>query len=194
MTPDGSAWMRRILAAAAGGLVAGAFIELVAYPALEIVGRGWELGAVPFLLAQVAFAPVLAALIAGLAHPDRVYLTALLSQGALAAFAILVAETRANPGVSFIAVTPFGIPLALWGALLVDAHLGGRAQALAPLRDISYIPAYFLTLCAIFPPAIFWLPAPFGAMLAVAAPAAFFIGLAGRNRRIRAREREGSSV
>jgi hypothetical protein len=176
-------WPRRIVAATTGGLTAAVFVESVAYPALGTVGRSWELGAVPALLSTILFAPVVAAIIAGLIQPVRTYLTAVTAYVVIAATAAGYVLLQLQPTILVFVATGWGLPLALWGALLVDARPSGRAQRLRGLRDLSYGPACLMTVFAILPPCVHWLSEPLSVIIAWTIPSAFFLWLSSRNRR-----------
>lgn len=175
-------WPRRIVAAAIGGVSAAVFVESVVYPALETVGRSWELGAIPALLSAILFAPVLAAIIAGLIQPAGIYLTSVTAYVVIAATTVGYVVLQLQPTILVFVATGWGLPLALWGALLVDARLGGRAESLRSLRDLSYAPACLMTVFAILPPSVHWLPEPFSVIVAWGIPSAFFLWLSSRNR------------
>ena len=186
-------WGRRILAALIGGFSSAVFVRSIAYPALESVGRMWELGAVSSMLSQTLFMPVLAGIIAGVIQPVRIYLTALAAYGMVTGMALAFLQMRLLPSLVAIAISVWGIPLALWGALLVDARPSGRAQALRGVRDLSYGLACLMTVFAILPPSVRWLPAPLSVFVAWGIPAAFFLWLAARNRRAPKEDRTTTS-
>jgi hypothetical protein len=177
--------LRPIGAGVAAALLAVAFTELAAAPALEARGRSWEMGGIPFLFAAIFFAPLLAALVAGLFAPRRVYWAAGAAAAALAIAAGAVTQFQNNPGLSFIALTPFGLPLIAWGAVLVDATPAGWTLRLRGLRDATYAPAGILSFMALLPPSLDAAPGVPGLVLAAVIPAAFFLWLARRNTRAR---------
>jgi hypothetical protein len=186
-------WIRRLAAATAGGLSAAVLVESVVYPALGAIGRSWELGAVPALLSTILFAPVLAAIIAGLVQPVQIYLTAVTAYVVIAATAAGYVLLQLQPTILVFVATGWGLPLALWGALLVDARPSGRAQRLRGLRDLSYGPACLMTVFAILPPCVHWLPEPHSVIIAWSIPAGFFLWLAARNRRA-STERKATTI
>ncbi len=183
-------WGRRIIAALIGGFTGTVFVTSIAYPAVESVGRTWELGAVSSKLSHMLFVPVLAGTIAGLIQPVRIYLTALAAYGMVTGMVLAFLQMRLLPGLLAVAILVWGIPLALWGALLVDARPSGRAQALRGFRDLSYGLACLMTVFAVLPPSVRWLPAPLSVLVAWGVPAAFFLWLAARNRRAATEARE----
>lgn len=180
-------WVRRILAATTGGVSAAVFVESVSYPALEAVGRSWEMGAIPSLLATILFAPVFAAMIAGLIQPTSIYLTAVTSYAAIAVTTVAYVLLELEPTILVFVATGWGLALALWGGLIVDARLGGRAKNFGVLRDLSYGPACLMSVFAILPPSVHLLPEPLSIIVAFAIPSAFFLWLASRNRHVSAK-------
>ena len=97
--------------------------------------------------------------------------------------AIVYLQLDLQPKLLAFAISGWGVPLALWGALLVDAKPSGRDKALRGFRDLSYASACLMTVFAILPACVRWLPEPLSIIVAWVVPAAFFLGLAARNRR-----------
>lgn len=185
-----SEWIRRGIAAVIGGVTSAVLVKSIASPALERVGRMWEFGAVSSMLSQLLFMPVLVGIIAGLIQPLRIYLTALAAHGVGTATAIAYLQMPFQASLIAFLISGWSIPLALWGALLVDARPSGHAQRLRGLRDLSYGLACFVTVFAVLPPSVRWLPVPFSVFVAWGVPAGFFLWLAARNRRAHAEDEQ----
>ncbi|MFN3476019.1 MAG: hypothetical protein ACK4Z6_00480 [Candidatus Methylomirabilales bacterium] len=175
----------RLLAAVIVGGAAGPAMELVAYPAL-LHFRDWEMGAIPFMIAQFFYTPVLAGLTAGFLAPHRPYVAAVLAQVVAAAWATAASTLDWwKPQLWGVAGIPLGVPLALWAALVVDPRAAARQPVLGWMQDLSYVLAYLHTVFATLPVPLRWLPSPFGSLIGWAAPAVFFLHVARRNRRAR---------
>lgn len=172
----------QLLAAAVVGGAAGPAMDLVAYPAL-LHFRDWEMGAIPLMVAQLFYTPVLAGLAAGSLAPHRPYVAALLAQAVVAAWATAAsAFDWWDPQVSGVAVTPPGVLLGVWAALVVDPGAAARGPVVVWMQYLSYAVAYLHTVLATLPVPLRWLPSPFGSVVGWLAPAAFFLYVARRNR------------
>lgn len=185
----------RIFGAAAVGAVAAAGDAIASGLAFNALSRGLEIGAIPLLLAAFMFVGLLAGTVAGLFSRDHPYRAAV-----LAAFLVFVFATGINdlkeqltPAMTrderreFWATIegllfggfPFGVPFALWGALLVDMNPG----RLGAVRALSYPFAAFIAFGAAIPVAVHWFPWPIGLVLAAVAAAAFMVRIVRRNGR-----------
>ena len=186
--------LRAAGAAACGAAIAAGY-SIATGLAFNAHGRAWEMGAIPLLLAAFVFVGLLAGAIAGLGSRRHPYLAAFLASLLLFAIAVGLNELRealtpymtrderrefwANIEGLFFAGFPFGVPLALWGALITDED-PGRLRA---LRDGSYGLAGFIMFVASIPAAVHWLPWQVGLGAAAVAALAFVGWIARRNRR-----------
>lgn len=185
----------RVLGAAAAGGAAAAVYAIAAGLAFNALSRAIEIGAIPLLLAAFVFVGLLAGTVAGLLSRQRPYLAAVLAAFLVFVFATIVndlkdqltpAMTR-NERREFWATIegllfggfPFGVPFALWGALLANVNPG----RLSAPRAVSYPLAGFIAFAALTPIAVHWLPWPIGLAAAAALAAALIVWIARRNSR-----------
>lgn len=185
----------RVFGAATVGAAAAAGYAIASGLAFNALSRGLEIGAIPLLLAAFVFVGLLAGTVAGLCCRERPYLAAV-----LAAFLVFVFATGVNdlkeqltPAMTrderreFWATIegllfggfPFGVPFALWGALLASVNPG----RLGALRAGSYPFAGFIGFGAVTPVAVHWFPWQIGLALAAVATVSFIVWIVRRNRR-----------
>jgi hypothetical protein len=181
-------------AGALGGATAAVYAVLTGI-AFHDMSRAWEMGAIPLLLASFVFVGLLSGIVAGLGCRRHPYLAALVASFLILVIASAISDFReeltpaltrderrefwANIEGLLFAGFPFGLPLALWGALVTDLKPG----RLAVVRDFSYGPIGFVVFVAIVPAALRWLPWQGGMVAAAAAALAFALWIARRNRR-----------
>jgi hypothetical protein len=184
----------RVFGAATVGAAAAAGYAIASGLAFNALSRGLEIGAIPLLLAAFVFVGLLAGTVAGLLCRERPYLAAI-----LAAFLIFVFATGVNdlkeqltPAMTrdgrrefwasieglLFGGFPFGVPFALWGALLASVN-PGRLDA---PRAVSYPFAGFIGFGAVAPVAVHWFPWQMGLPLAAVASLSFIVWIVRRNR------------
>ena len=185
----------RVFGAATVGAAAAAGYAIASGLAFNALSRGLEMGAIPLLLAAFVFVGLLAGTVAGLLCRERPYLAAV-----LAACLVFVIATGVNdlkeqltPAMTrderrefwasieglLFGGFPFGVPFALWGALLANVNPG----RLSGPRAVSYPFAGFIGFGAVTPVAVHWLPWPIGLALAAVATVSFIVWIVRRNRR-----------
>ncbi len=185
----------RVLGAATVGAAAAAGYAIASGFAFNALSRGMEIGAVPLLLAAFVFVGLLAGTVAGLLCRERPYMAAV-----LAAFLVFVFATGVNdlkeqltPAMTrderrefwasieglLFGGFPFGLPFALWGALLANVN-PGRLDA---SRAASYPVAAVVAFGALIPVAVHWFPWPIGLTLAAVATVLSIVWIVRRNHR-----------
>jgi hypothetical protein len=185
----------RVFGAATVGAVAAAGYAIASGVAFTTLSRGLEMGAIPLMLSAFVFVGLLAGTLAGLLCRERPYLAAFLASFLVFVFATGVndfkeqltpAMTRDQRREFWASIEgllfggfPFGVPFALWGALLGNVNPG----RLAAPRVISYPFAGLIGFGAVTPLAVHWLPWPLGLTAAAVSTAAFIIWIGHRNRR-----------
>lgn len=172
------------LAGLLGATLAALIAEVVVGPALSAQGSRLEMGGIPLLLSALVFAPLLAAMVAGLLAAAHPYRAGLVAQVGLVAIAVIAQEMQGRMVTTLIspAALLFYIPIGLWGSLLVDPRLAGRAARFRAVRDGSLGFAVIISFFALLGAAIYWVPATVGLLLELLLLAAFYGWIAWRNR------------
>ena len=184
----------RILGAATVGGVAAAGYATASGLAFNALSRGLEIGAVPLLLTAFVFVGLLAGTVAALLCPARPYVAAVLAAFLVFVFATVIndlkeqltpAMTRDERREYWASIEgllfggfPFGVPFALWGALLADVN----PRRLGSFRAASYPFAGLITFGALTPVAVHWLSWPIGLPVAVILAVAVIVWMIRRNR------------
>jgi len=182
----------RVFAASAAGAAAATAYAIAFGLASNTLSRGWEIGAIPLLLAAFVFVGLLAGTVAGLLCRERPYMAAVLAAFLVFVFATVVndfkepltpAMTRderrefwASIEAVLFGAFPFGVPFALWGALLANANPG----SLGARRRASYPVAGLIGFGALVPIAMQWFPWQIGLPLTAIATVAFIVWLVRR--------------
>jgi hypothetical protein len=172
------------VAGLAGAVVSGLLSETVIGPALAAQGQKLEMGGIPLLLSGIAFAPLLAAMVSGLLSKSHPYWAGLIAQVGLVAIATVVQEIHGRVATTIISPAPLPIyaAIGLWGSLIVDARLLGRAARLRGFRDGSVTFAGIIAFLALLGAGIYWVPALFGLVFDLALVLLFFGWIVRRNR------------
>jgi hypothetical protein len=172
------------VAALAGAAVSALISERIIGPALTAQGSKLEMGGIPLLLSAIVFAPLLAAMVAGLLSEWHPYWAGFLAQIGLVGVAVVVQEIHGHVATTIIspAPLPFYAVIGLWGSLIVDAELRGRAARFRALRDGSITIAGIISFLALLGAAIYWPPALWGLVLDAALVLLFFGWIVRRNR------------
>jgi hypothetical protein len=185
----------RVLGAATVGGAAAAGYAILSGLAFNALSRGLEIGAVPLLLAAFVFVGLLAGTVAGFLCRERPYVAAVLAAFLVFVFATVVndlkeqltpAMTRDERRELWASIEgllfggfPFGVPFAVWGALLAKVNPG----RLGPSRAASYPFAGLIAFGALTPVAVHWLSWPIGLPAAAVLTVAFIVWIVRRNRR-----------
>lgn len=185
----------RVLGAATVGAAAAAGYAIASGFAFNALSRGMEIGAAPLLLAAFVFVGLLAGTVAGLLCRERPYVAAVLAAFLVFVFATAVndlkeqltpAMTRDERREFWASIEgllfggfPFGVPFALWGALLANVNPG----PLGASRAASYPFAAVVGFGALIPIAVRWFPWQIGLALAAVATVLSIVWIVRRNRR-----------
>jgi hypothetical protein len=172
-----------MLAGLTGAMIATALAEVVIGPALNAQGSSLEMGGIPLLLSAIVFAPLIAAMVAGLAASSRPYVAG--AVGAVALDFMATAFTNGSPTIISPPLLPLYVAIGLWGSLIVDSRLAGRAARFRDFRDGSFTFSVIVAFLALLGAAIYWVPWKIGVALEVLFLVAFFGWIALRNRRAR---------
>lgn len=173
-----------IAASAAGALLSAAVSEFVIGPALSAQGSKLEMGGIPLLLSAFVFAPLFAAMVAGLFPTGHPYASGFGAEIGMIAVAFAAQEYHGSVATTIISPAPLPLyaAIGLWGSLLVDAELKGRARRFQRLRDGSAIFAATIFFLALLGAAIHWVDPLIGLAAEIVAIALFFGWLSRRKR------------
>jgi hypothetical protein len=187
--------IRPSLAGLIGALSSALVAEVVVGPALSAQGNSLDMAGIPLLLSAIMFAPLLAGMLAGLAasrHPYRAGLVGAVGLQIMAGIILGNFHYQTTIIVPPTLLSILYVPVGLWGSLIVDPRLRGRAARFRDFRDGSLSFAFIVSFLALLGAAIYWCPWQIGVPLELLLLAVCFAGIVLRNRRYGNLHPEGS--